>query len=59
MAATRSECLICERCWHPIAPEERYWSVAHIESADTAGRIRWRHAHVHFPAENGACRTAR
>lgn len=39
---------ICERCYGPVDPAtERYYRLAHIAGADTAGHVTWNHAVVH------------
>ena len=38
---------LCERCFAPVAAEEKFVRLAHIDGAGPDGTVQWVHTYVH------------
>jgi hypothetical protein len=46
---------ICERCFNPIGPDERYIQLAHVDRAHRDGTIDWIYSYLHKDVIRARC----
>ncbi|MDN5861047.1 MAG: hypothetical protein L0H84_20775 [Pseudonocardia sp.] len=48
---------LCERCYTPVRPTQRYARLGHITGTPLTGDIRWAHTFLHVYDRDTGCAT--